>query len=213
MTLSLHTLNKDQTKVADKLGFLSYPPYYLGGGTALALQLGHRTSLDFDFYCTDKFDTGKLLETIKSNFEQVEIESQSEDTLLVMVEGVNLSVFYYPYPIIDNLLDWGSIKLVNLKDVAAMKVVAIIQRARQRDFVDMYYLIQKLGIKEIINAVYKKYPWYEENNKIIFAALTYFKEADSDPESGRVAIIDPSITWEKVKSSIKLAVSDYLDVL
>ncbi|MBI2326390.1 nucleotidyl transferase AbiEii/AbiGii toxin family protein [Candidatus Collierbacteria bacterium] len=210
MDLSLQILNKDQVSVANKLGFLSYPPYYLGGGTALALQFGHRTSLDFDFYSQGKLDVGKLLETIKGSFEKVEVESQSEDTLLVIVDGVRLSVFYYPYPLIDGLLEWEGKKMASLKDIAAMKVVAIVQRARQRDFIDMYYLIQKLKIEEIIKSVYKKYPWYEENNRILFTALTYFEEADSDPEAGKIAVVDQSVTWEKVKASIKDSVSEYL---
>lgn len=210
MDLFLQILNKDQVGVANKLGFLSYPPYYLGGGTALALQLGHRTSLDFDFYSQDKLEVVKLLETIKGDFEKVEVESQSEDTLLVVVDRVKLSVFYYPYPLIDDLLEWEGKRMADLKDIAAMKVIAIVQRARQRDFIDMYYLIQKLGLEEIIRAVYKKYPWYEENNRILFTALSYFEEADGDPESGRIALVDQQVTWEKVKASIRNSISGYL---
>lgn len=207
MDLFLQILNKDQVGVANKLEFLSYPPYYLGGGTALALQLGHRTSLDFDFYSQDKLETEKLLETIRGSFEKVEVGSQLEDTLLVILDGVKLSVFYYPYPLIDGLLEWEGKKMASLKDIAAMKVVAIVQRARQRDFIDMYYLIQKLGLAEIIKAVYRKYPWYEENSRILFTALTYFEEADGDPESDRIVVVDQQVTWEKVKASISEAVA------
>lgn len=210
MDLSWQILNKDQVSVADKLEFMSYPPYYLGGGTALALQLGHRTSLDFDFYSQDKFDARKLLKIIKGSFEKVEVESQSEDTLLVVVDGVRLSVFYYPYPLVDDLLEWKGKKMASLKDIAAMKMVAIVQRARQRDFIDMYYLIQKLEIEEITKSVYKKYPWYEENNRILFSSLSYFEEADGDPEAGRIAVVDESVTWEKVKSNLNDSVLKYL---
>ena len=175
----------------------------MSGGTALALQIGHRTSLDFDFDSRDKFDS-------KSLFPNAETISRSDDTLQVVINGVNLSVFYYPYPLIDELVDFGNIKLAGLGDIAAMKVIAIIQRARQRDFVDMYYLIKYLGIKRILDSVYGKYPWYLDNNMIIFKSLTYFEEADTDSDASRITVFDTQITWEYVKKEIKEEVDKYL---
>lgn len=200
MILFPQILTQNQIKLIGEVNFLKFPPYYLSGGTALALQIGHRTSLDFDFNSQNKFDS-------KSLFPHAKTISRSGDTLQVEINGVNLSVFYYPYNLIDDLVDFKGIKLAGLKDIAAMKIIAIIQRARQRDFIDIYYLIQKLGLNSVIESVYKKYPWYAENNQIIFHALTYFEDADADSEANRIKVFDPLITWNKVKIYLKQEIS------
>ena len=92
-----------------------------------------------------------------------------------------------------------------------MKVAAIIQRGKQRDFVDIYYLIEKLGMARVIEVSFKKYPWYQENSQIIFKTLTYFDEADADTEVSRISLLDKNLSWEQVKQKIATAVkSQYL---
>ncbi len=203
MTLFPQILNKNQESLIKDISFLKFPPYYLSGGTALALQLGHRTSLDFDFDSKEKFDSKNL-------FVEAETISRTEDTIQVVVNGISLSIFYYPYKLIDNLVKFEGIQLAGLCDIAAMKVVAVIQRAKQRDFVDLYYLIKSLGLKKIIDSVYQKYPWYTDNSMIIFRSLIYFEEADSDSEAGRIIIFNSKVTWELVKFEIKTEVDKYL---
>ena len=127
-------LNEKQHKILAKLGFLLDFSCYLGGGTALALQLGHRTSLDFDFYTSRKFDNLRLLQQFRDAFDAVEIgENLPADTLQLNVSGINVSVFYYPYKLIDKLIEFPPIKMASLTDIAAMKVAAVVQRAKQRD--------------------------------------------------------------------------------
>jgi predicted nucleotidyltransferase component of viral defense system len=203
MSLYPQILNEKQKDLIKDIGFLNFPPYYLSGGTALALQLGHRTSLDFDFDSNEKFDSQQL-------FVDAETVSRTENTLQVVINEISVSIFYYPYKLIDNLVNFESIQLAGLCDIAAMKVVAIIQRARQRDFVDIYYLIKSLGLRKVIDSVYQKYPWYLDNEMIIFKSLIYFEEADNDSEAGRITIFDSKTTWEKVKLEIKIEVDKYL---
>ncbi len=202
-----HILNPTQNKILPRLSFTK-PEFYLGGGTALALQLGHRTSVDFDFYASHKFNNQQMAKTINRLFPGTDISSeQPENTLRLDVMGAEVSAFYYPYPLLDRLVDYGPVSLASLTDIAAMKTAAIIQRARQRDYYDIYYLIKELGMEKIINATYQKFPWYEENNIIVFTSLTYFTDADKDPEAERVKIFDTSLTWNKVKDFIKSSVS------
>ncbi|KKU67574.1 MAG: hypothetical protein UX92_C0030G0002 [Candidatus Amesbacteria bacterium GW2011_GWA1_47_20] len=156
-----HILNPIQAQILPKLSFTK-PQFYLGGGTALALQLGHRTSVDFDFYAPQKFDNQKLGLTISQLFPNVKTPA----------------THLYQYPLLDQLVDYGPVLLAGLRDIAAMKTAAVVQRARQRDFYDIYYLIKKLGVETFINATYQKFPWYEENNVVVFTSLTYFTEAD-----------------------------------
>src|SRR3989344_5684537 len=202
-----HILNPTQNEILPRLSFTK-SEFYLGGGTALALQLGHRTSVDFDFYAPRKFDNQQMSQTINRLFPGTDTSSeQPENTLRLDVMGTEVSVFYYPYPLLDPVVDYGSVSLASLTDIAAMKTAAVVQRARQRDFYDIYYLIKELGMEKIITATYKKFPWYEENNVVVFTSLTYFTDADKDPEAERVKVFDTSLDWDHVKNFIKSSVS------
>ncbi|MCL5675969.1 MAG: nucleotidyl transferase AbiEii/AbiGii toxin family protein [Patescibacteria group bacterium] len=204
-------LRPKQKKVLAGLTFLNGFPFYLAGGTALALQLGHRTSLDFDFYSPEKFKNQQVARAFKKQFLNIFLgKEQLENTWQGKVLGTNISVFYYPYKLIGPLIDFSPVKLASYEDIAAMKIVAIIQRAKQRDFFDLYYLIKKIGLTKIITATYKKYPWYEENDQIIFKALTFFEEADQDEEIKRIAIFDKALNWEKVKKEITIQVKRFM---
>ncbi|KKU82466.1 MAG: hypothetical protein UY10_C0032G0002 [Microgenomates group bacterium GW2011_GWA2_47_8] len=203
-------LHPRQQQVLGKLAVSRAFDYYLAGGTALALQLGHRTSLDFDFYSGGKLVSGELMTRIKQALPTIAISRQTDDTFQAVASGVNISVFYYPYPLLKKLVDFPPIQLASLEDIAAMKIVALVQRARQRDFWDVYYLIERLGLANVIASAYRKYPWYEENSQIVFRALTYFEDADTDEEVGRVTIFDKRLQWTDVKEKIRQEVKTYL---
>jgi len=208
-----HILSSTQNEILPRLSFTK-PEFYLGGGTALALQLGHRTSVDFDFYAPRKFDNQQMAQTINRLFPGTDTSSeQPENTLRLDVMGTEVSVFYYPYPLLDPVVDYGSVSLASLTDIAAMKTAAVVQRARQRDFYDIYYLIKELGMEKIITATYQKFPWYEENNVVVFTSLTYFTDADNDLEAERVKVFDRNVTWEMVKKRVKEETQKYVDGL
>ena len=208
-----HILNPTQNEILPRLSFTKLE-FYLGGGTALALQLGHRTSVDFDFYAPRKFDNQQMAQTINRLFPGTDITpEQPENTLRLDVMGTEVSAFYYPYPLLEPLVDYGSVSLASLTDIAAMKTAAVVQRARQRDFYDIYYLIKELGMEKIITATYKKFPWYEENNVVVFTSLTYFTDADNDLEAERVKVFDRNVTWEMVKKRVKEETQKYVDGL
>lgn len=207
-------LSFKQKKILAGLIFLKGFPFYLAGGTALALQLKHRTSLDFDFYSPEKFNNQQVYQAFKKHFLNIFLaKEQSENTWQAKVMGINISVFYYPYKLIKPLINFRSVKLASYEDIAAMKIVAIIQRAKQRDFFDLYYLIKKIGLPKIIAATYEKYPWYEENNQIIFKALTFFEEANQDEEIKRIAVFDKTLNWEKVKKEIAIEVKRFISAI
>ncbi len=209
MTFHPDILHPRQQRVLRKLAVFRTFGYYLAGGTALALQLGHRTSLDFDFYSKEKLERETFAVGLKQSLSTVKILRQTHDAFQAVTEGVNVSVFYYPYQLLHALVDFPPIQLASLEDIAAMKIVALVQRARQRDFWDVYYLAERLGIANVIASAYRKYPWYEENNQIILRALTYFDDADTDDEVGRITIVDRNLRWKDVKEKIRRAVEAY----
>lgn len=210
MKLYTQILTAKQKQILQNLTFLG-KSFYLGGGTALALQLGHRTSLDFDFYSPEKFVASRIIADFKKQLPSASFpKEQPEDTFQTEIFKVSLTAFYYPYKLIGEFALFPPIKLASLEDLAAMKIAAVIQRAKQRDFFDTYYLIEKLGLAKIIKSAYQKFPWYEENNQIILKALTYFDEADADLEIGKIIIFDKNVSWPKVKKRISQEIKKYL---
>lgn len=203
-------LNKNQQEALANLGVLE-KDYYLAGGTALALQLGHRTSLDFDLYNINHFSNEELIKKLKSTFPTSfkTNENQPKDTLFAEIMGIKMSVFYYPYPLIDNPVEFPPIKLASIEDISAMKVAAIVQRGKQRDFIDLYYLINKVGINKILESAYQKYPWYREMDGIVLASLTYFDDAEKDKGLRAIRVLDPKFSWERAKETILKEIKKY----
>lgn len=211
MTFYPNILVHKQKALLERLTFFHPFGFYMAGGTALALQLGHRTSLDFDFYSKEKLESEKFAMHLRQLLPSTKISHQTDDTFLAIASGVNISVFYYPYQLLRDFVDFSPVQLASLEDIAAMKIVAIVQRARQRDFLDLYYLIERLGMAEVVTSAYKKYPWYEENNQIVLTALTYFEEANKDDEAGGITVFDKNLQWKNVKEKIRHEVKKYLE--
>ena len=110
----------------------------LAGGTALALQLGHRISVDLDLFTTAKFRVEHVISNIRKTGLPFRIISEGEGTLVADVDDIRVSLLEYEYPFREKALSWRSIKIARVSDIAAMKVVAICQRGSKRDFADLY---------------------------------------------------------------------------
>ena len=199
-------LNEKQLKLVRKIKSLPMGSY-LAGGTALALQLGHRTSLDFDFYTGEHFETERVLADFQSNFGQIRVERIAKDTLTAEIDGVSLSLFYYPYKLIGSLVNLGNIKIASVEDILAMKMIAISMRGKRRDFIDAYYLLKKFSLDKIIKITLKKYPSYQP--MIILKGLIYFESAKGDDISRKIEIFDKDFSWEKAKKKISEEVKKY----
>lgn len=192
-------LDKKRIGLLKKLGFIEKYGFYLAGGTALALRIGHRDSLDFDFYTEKKFDSQKLREEFDKRFEKVQEIYIAEGTLGLEVDGIGVSFFKYPYPLIRPLEKMESIYLASKEDIAAMKIIAISQRGKRRDFIDIYFLLTEFGLKKIIEFIKEKYPMF--NIYVGLQGLVYFKDADEDPEKGRFRLLK-QVQWEGMKDYI-----------
>jgi predicted nucleotidyltransferase component of viral defense system len=207
---NLKILNSNQKLVFENLGFTRKYGLYLAGGTALIFYLGHRTSLDFDFYIEKNFKKGKLTKIFRKELMNrglnVEVEEDEENTCFLVVNNVHLSCFYYPYPLIGKLKKFNNVLIASIQDIAAMKALAIGQRGTKRDFIDIYYLIKIFGLKKILSWAKKKYPEYSE--MVFLKGLVYFEDAERGEERN-IEIVDKSITWSKIKKEIVEAVRKY----
>ncbi len=190
-------LTKSQKDLLPKLKFLKDNEFYLAGGTGLALQLGHRTSADFDFYSQKSFNPQKLVFQIERSLKPVKVVQIQEDTLILKYKDIIISLFLYPYPLLKPLLDLDWVSVAALEDIAAMKLVAITQRGTKRDFIDLYYLIKKLGLVQILELSKQKYK--EFNQYLALQALLYFSDADKENLSVREIRSKKRLNWDEVK--------------
>lgn len=192
----------EQRSIFSKLNFVKKLGLYLAGGTALALQLGHRTSIDFDFYTKRHFRKGEFLKFFKQGLKNFSLKvlRDQDDTFEAQINGVHLSCFYYPYKLVGKLIEAYGIPIASVEDAAAMKLVAISQRGKRRDFIDIFYLIKKLGLKKILSLAEEKYPEFDIYNGL--RGLVYFTDADADKEVFRIRALK-DIRWLEIKKFIK----------
>lgn len=149
----------------------------LVGGTAIALQLAHRRSLDFDLFSNQPFDHLEIRSCISAtnSIEQTLIDSKHE--LTVLVAGVKLTFYTYPYPLHFDVPFQELLRMPTLETLAAMKVFALGRRAKWKDYVDLYFLLKKLGWLTIVNATQALYG-AEFNEKLFRSQLCYFEDID-----------------------------------
>lgn len=169
---------------------------YLAGGTALALQLGHRISYDLDFFTRVEFDENKLLPEINkiSNFK---LERISWRTILGKFKGIKFSIFYYAYPVIYPTKSFGRVNIIDVRDIAAMKIAAVASRGIKRDFVDLYFICKEvLPLKKIIELYDKKYKNLATTQVHIMKSLVYFDDAEG---TAMPKMLKPC-KWEDVKA-------------
>lgn len=208
MKTGLAVLSSNQTEILLKLSFLSESGFYLAGGTALALQLGHRTSLDFDFYNIHHFDRKKLYDKIDEHFKNESLKiSERKDTLFCNIKGIDLSFFWYSYPLITKPTIIKGVTVAGLADIAAMKLVAISHRPVKRDYIDIFFLLKKFTLKEMFGFVTRKYPKF--NQYFAIRALTYFEDIKDDQKQRAIRILTPNFSWEEAKEKIFAEVKKY----
>ncbi len=153
---------------------------YLAGGTALALQLGHRISYDLDFFTQEEFDEQMLLPEIKkiSNFQ---VEKIAWRTILGKFKDVKFSIFYYKYPLLYVARKFGMVNVTDVRDIAAMKIAAVASRGTKRDFVDLYFICKEsISLSDAIQLYDKKYENLATTKIHIMKSLVYFEDAESD---------------------------------
>ena len=162
---------------------ISIDDYYMIGGTALSLQIGLRESYDFDFCVKGEFNNEVLLEELKS-VGNVEVIQNQKGTCDVLLNGVQVSFFYYPNKVLKDFVkpeEMPKLKIASVLDIAIMKVVAIGGRGAKKDFFDLYNIIKKCNITvdELVNGLVQKCG-NNVNYLNIIMGLSYFEDAEDE---------------------------------
>lgn len=189
---TLSKLAKDSLAVLGKSKLLK--DAYLAGGSALALHLGHRYSLDFDFFTPKHFNSQNFAKQLKKigNFKKSQL---LDDTILGVFNSVKFSLFHYKYPLIANLHEFQGIKIADSKEIAAMKLESVVGRGVKRDFVDLYFLSQKYSFEKILEFYNQKYKILANEIYTILKAISFFIDA----EDTKMPKMIKKVSWSEIK--------------
>lgn len=203
--MHLEAITSKQKKIFNKLQ--NFPKYYLAGGTALALQIGHRISVDFDFF--SKTDIPKeLLLKVKKIFRDAKIKIilNHSEQLTVDIDGVNLTFVRYPFPLIFKLKEYQGIKMLQVPEIAATKAYTLGQRATYKDYVDLYFIINENSctLPGIIKIAQKKYK-QEFNPRLFLEQLIYLE----DVEDVGIEFLRKKVTRKELQKFFEQKVSQY----
>ncbi len=175
-------------------------PFFLVGGTALALQMGHRKSIDLDFFSLQDFDKDLLLHQLQQEFD-VTVDLVTPSLFLTRINEVKIDFVRFRHTLQYPLLDIDGVRMPDIRDLAPMKLDAVTKRGSKKDFFDIYYLLKQMPLSTLLNFYSQKY----QHSTLfhVIKSLTYFEDAESDFNP---VVLDKKTTWLKVKKTIQKAV-------
>ncbi len=171
--------------------------FYLVGGTSLALQIGHRQSIDFDFFI-DKDITNRDIINKLVELGDFELFNEADNTINGLLNNVNISFLKYEYPAVRKLLRYKNILIADMFDIALMKLGAISGRGSKKDFIDLFFLLDYYSLEEIFKEYKNKFGLEISNNYHLLKSLVYFEDAERQPMPKMIK----KVKWEEVKKSI-----------
>lgn len=177
--------------------------FRLVGGTALALQEGHRDSVHTDLFGNEELDEVSVSQALQNIGKTTKISS-TKRIFTYIVDNIKVDIVQYPYPWLTEMIVDSTIRMAAKEDIAAMKINAITGRGSKKDFIDLHLLLKNFSLSEILSFYERKY-----NYASIFLALKslhYFDDADlqKDPK------IHSNLTWNKIKSDLQKELKEYM---
>lgn len=179
--------------------------FNLAGGTALSLLNGYRKSVDIDLFSNFAFDTGQMLEILAQDFD-FDLLFSATNTLRGSVENIKIDIIAHRYRLLEDPHTEENISILSEPDIIAMKLNAIsVSGQRIKDFIDIYYLLDKYDLKSMLYYYQSKYD--QENDMLILKSLIYFD--DVDETDWPVLIKEPDLRWKDVKRKIERTIINY----
>lgn len=171
--------------------------FYLVGGTSLALQIGHRLSVDLDFFTSDKKNINEIEHELLF-LDGIKITGKNNYSLFAEFKGAKVDILLCPYKFIAEPILFDGITLCGKDDICAMKLKTAMNRGAKKYFYDIYFLLQEYSLGTMMELFEKKYTNIEPN--AIIRSLTYFEDAEE--HENPVLLKEVSLTWKKVKQTI-----------
>lgn len=175
----------------------AFEGFYLAGGTALALQIGHRVSVDFDLFSNEEIPAPLFDEAQKIFKDRTFTPSgNSRDELTVFIDGTKVTFLRYPFPVLDAFTVYGGLKLLSVKEIATTKAYTIGRRGSFKDYVDLYYVLTEghASLREITGMAQEKYRELF-NPRLFFEQLLYL----DDITDTAIMFIKPEVSKESLR--------------
>lgn len=171
--------------------------FYLAGGTALALQLGHRLSVDLDFFSPteDISMSAEALQRSLSAFSP-QVADTAWGNLVLVANGVRVGFYGYGYELLEPLVQIETIRLASITDIALMKMDALLARASRKDFLDLYVICQQIPLRELLDLAPRKYPSLRDYEAQVVRHMVYFERAEQETP----VPMQQDVSWETVKA-------------
>jgi predicted nucleotidyltransferase component of viral defense system len=177
----LEAINSKRQKIFQKLK--NFPQFYLAGGTALALQIGHRMSDDFDLF-TEKDIPADLLEKVEKIFKdsKINIITNHSEQLSLIVDQTKVDFVKYPFSLILDLTEYEKVKIIKILETAAMKAYTIGRRATYKDYIDLYFILSEKhsSLPEIIKISKEKFKEHFDP-RLFLEQLVYLEDIQEGP--------------------------------
>jgi hypothetical protein len=174
----------------------------LVGGTALALQIGHRNSVDIDLFGKHDLDDQQFGQLF-SQFKKVQLLRSSKSIKVYLVEGIKVDIVNYSYPWLAPIVLDEGIRMAALEDIAAMKIAAITQRGSKKDFIDLYFLLKVFSLEDILHFYEQKIT--DSNEWMALRSMAFFQDADVQP----TPLVLKGVSWEEIKRFVLMQVREY----
>lgn len=174
----------------------------LVGGTSLALQLGHRKSIDLDLFGQVDCDNTELLEALRSCGSVTQLKASANINIFA-INGVKVDIVNYAFPWLEDAITEDGIVLAKLQDIAAMKVNAVIGRGTRKDFIDLAHIMKSYTLPQVLHFYFMKYP--EASMFLAAKSMSYFADADADP----MPYMFTEETWNDIKAYISKQYEEY----
>lgn len=197
-------LNDNTRAVWEKCGFLN-DNFYLAGGTALALQLNHRRSVDLDFFSGELIKK-TLLKTLEEKFKVIAIPMvRNANELTIQIQGVKTTFLHYPFALIEKTVPTEIVSLASVRDIAGMKAYALGRRGTLKDYIDLYTIFSRklVSLKTVIDDANKKYKEVF-NDRLFCEQLLYTDDIEDEP----IEWIGELITLDTMKVFFKNLISN-----
>lgn len=176
----------------------------LVGGTALALQIGHRVSVDLDFFGNLEADNISLMSAL-NQIGDVKTIQNTANIHIYTINGVKLDIVNYPYPWLAPIVNQDDLYLAAVTDIAAMKLAAITGRGSKKDFIDIYELLKQFSLYQLIEFYKQKY--HDGSVFLVLRSLAYFDDADDE----LMPKLFKSLSWDAVKTAISKTLKTYIN--
>src|ERR1035437_6272526 len=172
------TLAKSTRRLFDKLAESPWiSDFYLAGGTALAMRLGHRISVNLDFFSEKGFNEAALIDKLVS-IGDLRIFQKASRSVTGSIDEVKVSFLGYEYPILTAGTLWSGVTIASMEDIACMKLDALSSRGTKRDFIDLYFIAEQIPLARILKSFERKYASIKFNVLHIKKSLVYFRSEE-----------------------------------